>query len=346
MRDTPQNKQLLRGRIMKTQFRWSGIILAVLILVAFAGCGGGAGDSESGSGGASQSATLAFAVKSGGAACIVGRNSCSEDGFVFTYGGGGGGGGGGSGAGAGAGGGQSAMRNVTVTAFQPDGSELGHADLLDNLVSIYPDSYTGPFILRFADNGSEHGEYFDESIEDWVPLDGQALHVMVPSLSHHLSANPLTEAAYQYALKRYGSTAALNAANMTSANNAVLAQINLNLPLAYQSDDITNYSTTIDDTSGDGTLDNNKAGRYAVILAGMPIGASRFNPTLTAPAIAFGDQLAADLADDGLLNDSADVPNGGAAYTLASLFQNLKEGMITAVATWGSVTLPTTDCAC
>jgi hypothetical protein len=279
------------------------------LCAVIAGCGGGGGGS------ASSAAPTAHAFVISGAGACVTRNGCINDSFVFHYStsGGGGGGGGGSGSGAGAGGGQSAMRNVTVTAYKPDGSELGHADLVDNVVSLYPGSYTGPFILKFADNGSGQGAYFDELINNWVNLNGASLHILVPTLSHHISANPLTEAAYQYALSLHGSEAALNATNMAAANAAVLVEINRQLPrfpVDLRSDDITNYTTTIDNTSGPGTLDvTNKAGRYGAVLASMPIAASIFRnrvglPPSSAPALTYGAQLAADMADNGQFDGS------------------------------------------
>ena len=104
------------------QYRDRGVVQRVvggigawLLCLVIAGCGGGGG------GGGSAPSAQGFVV-SGGGACIRGRNACSDDSFRFNYGTGGGDGG----AGAGAGGGEPAMRNVTVTAYKPDGSELGH----------------------------------------------------------------------------------------------------------------------------------------------------------------------------------------------------------------------------
>ncbi len=271
-----------------------------------------------------------FIVASGGAAC--GAGGCGGD---SADGSGVGTGDGGS---ASAGPGLSAMRNVTVTVTKPDGKVLGSAALgADYLVSLYPRAYTGPFIVEFADDGSGRGEYFDESLRLWLPLGGQTLHVMVPSLSHHISANPMTEAAYQLALRRAGSAAGLTASAMQGANAEMLAQLNARLPSGYQTTDITNYVVPISDLSGNGTLTDTWAGRYGAVMAALPIAGSLFDSTLATPAIAFTRQLVQDMRDDSLFNASATV--SGPAYD-ATVSSQLSAGLCTAVSIWGSPTLP------
>ena len=217
---------------------------------------------------------------------------------------------------------------------------LGSAALsADYLVSLYPVTYRGPFILKFADNGSGNGEYYDESKRAWIRLQGQVIHVMVPNLTHHVSANPISEAAYQWALKLYGSEAALTATSMQQANDLLLAQVNAKLPTAYQTNDITNYVTPISDASGSGTLGNTWAGRYSAVMAALPIASSRFNPALEKPALAFTNQLVEDLKDDGVFNVSASVPTLTAAYD-GSVANQLGAGICSAIAVWGSQALP------
>ncbi|MEP7116740.1 MAG: hypothetical protein ABI880_04120 [Acidobacteriota bacterium] len=278
------------------------------------------------------SVTQEFRVVTGGDAC--GTQSCGGDSA------GGAGVGSGADGGDGAGPGLSAMRQVTVTAYKPDGKVLGSAALsADYLVSLYPVTYRGPFILKFADNGSGNGEYYDESKRAWIRLQGQVLHVMVPNLTHHVSANPISEAAYQWALKLYGSEAALTATTMQQANDLLLAQVNNKLPTAYQTNDITNYVTPISDASGSGTLENTWAGRYSAVMAALPIAGTRFNPALEKPALAFTNQLVEDLKDDGVFNVSATVPTLTAAYD-GSVASQLGAGICSAIAVWGSQALP------
>jgi sugar lactone lactonase YvrE len=316
----------------------SGATANALILTAVAETGSGkryrvlasnsAGSVTSGS--ASLTVTVEFRVVTGGDACGGGCGGDSSDGSGV-------GGDGGSGAGDGAGPGLSAMRNVRVTAYKPNGTILGSAPLsADYLVSLYPVTYRGPFILRFADDGSGTGEYFDESKRDWLPLNGP-LHVMVPTLSHHVSANPATEAAYQWAVKQAGSEAALTAASMQQANDLVLAQLNAKLPSAYQTTDITNYVVPIDKNSGSGTLPNTWAGRYSAVVAALPIAGSLYDPQLTTPALNFTRQLVEDVKDDGLFNVSAVVPITAYDGTVAN---KVGVGICTAISIWGSPALP------
>lgn len=284
-----------------------------------------------------------FEVVSGGVACN--DSGCSSDNpagtgvAIGTEGGPGPGDGDGSvgdGGSAGAGGGWSAVRNAVVTAYKPDGTVLGSAALVNNLVSLHARRYRGPFLLKLVDTGG--GEYFDEARRAWVRLNGRTLRAMVPALTHHVSLNPLTEAAYQLALRTAGRESALDAQAMRRANDAVLAEINDKLPAAYRTTDITNYATTIDDTSGIGTLPNTWAGRYSAVLAALPIAGRSHNPALAAPALSYGAQLSSDIVDDGLINASASVPD--AAYAAATQARLLDTGICTAVGTWGSAQLP------
>ncbi|MFM2067958.1 MAG: hypothetical protein RLZZ584_2867, partial [Pseudomonadota bacterium] len=155
-------------------------IAAACVLVS---CGGGGGGGYGGP--PVVPVAVEFEVLAGGGAC---NGDCGGDS------GDGGGVGSGADGGDGAGGGLGQMRHVRVLVRKPDGTALGSAVLQGNLVSLYPRTYKGAFILEFVDDGSGTGEYYDEARKAWVSLGGQKLHVLVPSLTHHVSANPLTEA--------------------------------------------------------------------------------------------------------------------------------------------------------
>ena len=273
---------------------------------------------------------IEFIVASAGGAC--GTGGCGGDSAD------------GSGVGAGASGsasagpGLSAMRNVRATVVKPNGQVLGAANVgTDYLVSLYPQTYSGPFIVEFAEISTGVGEYYDESLRQWLPLQGQKLRVMVPSLTHHISANPMTEAAYQYAVRQAGTQAALTATSMQQANALMLAQLNAKLPTAYQTNDVTNFVVPIDHNSGSGTLTNTWAGRYGAVVAALPIASTLFDSALSAPALAFTQQLTADMGDDSAFNASA--AGTGAAYDSKIAYQ-LNVGLCTAVSIWGSPTLP------
>lgn len=269
-----------------------------------------------------------FVVASGGGAC--GGGGCGGDS--------GSGVGGGADGSASAGPGLSAMRNVLVTVTKPNGQVLGTAAIgNDYLVSLYPRAYTGAFVVEFADNGTNNGQYFDESLQQWLSLGSQKLRVMVPALTHHISVNPVTEAAYQYAIKLAGSQAGLNSTSMQAANELMRLQLNAKLPQVYQTNDITNYVPPISNASGPGTLSDTHAGRYGAVLAALPIAGSLYDSSLTAPALAFTRQLTEDMKDDSLFNASATVTT--VAYDSAVAAQ-MNAGLCTAISIWGSAALP------
>lgn len=275
------------------------------------------------------SVAVEFIVVSGGDACGGNCGGDSGDGSGV------GAGDGGSGS---AGPGLSAMRNARATVYKPDGQLLGSAELSEDfLVSLYPRAYTGPFIVEFGDDGSGNGMYFDEAKRSWLALQGQKLHVMVPQLTHHISANPMTEAAYQWALRQFGSQAALTQVAMQQANTLMLAQLNAKLPSAYQTTDVSNFMIPLSSTSGRGALTNTWAGRYGAVMAALPIAGTLFDSSLASPALSFARQLTEDIKDDGGFNASAAVAQ--AAYD-SGVANALSAGICTAVSIWGSPSLP------
>ncbi len=311
------------------RLRWCGAVLSMGLLMSMmtAGCGGGSGASADGTASPAPTAAPEFDVFSGDAAC--GAGGCSGDN------GDGSGVGTGADGGDGAGGGLGAMRNVRVTVTKPDGTALGSALLVNNLVSLYPRRYAGPVVLEFADDGSGNGSYFDEALGTWVPLADHSLHVMVPVLSHHVSANVLTEVAYQWA-QAHRAGAGLETV-MAEANATVRDAFNQRLPAGWAIDDITDYAPAVSDTTTAGALPNTHAGRYAVVMAAQSLLARAFDSTLAAPALALIGQLGGDIADDGSL-DASSAPL--VAYD-ATLPQALGVALATAKSRWGVTAMPT-----
>jgi hypothetical protein len=265
--------------------RWLAALATAALLTA---CGGG--------GDGSTDTRPEFAMLPGGQACGGGCGGDSGDGSGV---------GSGADGGDGAGGGLGEMRNVKVTARRPDGTVLATANLQNNLVSIYPGRYSGnAFILEFADDGSGRGEYYDEGLRAWTPMGAAKLRILVPDLTHHVSANPLAEAAYQWAINKWGNEGALNAARMTEANNTVRDAFNLRTPREYRVTDVTNYAVAVSDTTLANSLPNTHAGRMGTLMAAVPRAALRFTPSLGSPALAFLRQLAKDVQDDSSVNSS------------------------------------------
>jgi sugar lactone lactonase YvrE len=287
----------------------------------------------------SRAATLRveFVLVADSSACLTANCSGGAD-----TGDGGASGVGGDGGGASAGPGLSAMRKVQVIVRKPSGQVLGTVALCPALpctgylVSLKPRGYAGPFIVEFADNGG--GEYFDEAQRAWLSMQGTKLRVMVPTLAHHVSVNPLTEAAYQYALQRAGGVeTGLTTSAMQTANDLMKAQLNAKLPNPYRAVDITNFVTPLTDVSPSGVLTNSHAGRYGAVIAGLPVAGALFDSSLAAPALSFLRQLSADFKDDGLFNASAQ-PTGAAYGDTVTAYMN--SGICRAVAAWGSASMP------
>lgn len=318
----PFIRSLLRPHPASRRLR-RGFALSAALLVA--GCGGGSGGGSDTTA-AIPAAAVEFEVVSGAGACLAG--GCGGDNADGS------GVGTGSDGGDGAGGGLGTMRNVRVTASKPDGSVLGSATLVDNLVSLYPRSYHGPFVLEFADDGSGTGSYFDEALAAWVPLAGHSLHVMVPVLTHHLSANLLTETAYRWAQAHRGG-AGLETV-MVQANTLVRDAFNQRLPAGWALDDITDYAVAVSDTTAANSIPDTHAGRYAVVMAAQALLAHAFDATLEAPALALADQLLADLEDDGSLNGSS---SPRVAYDM-TLPQVLGLSIAEAARRWGAPSMP------
>ncbi len=296
-------------------------LLAALVMAA---CGSGGGDPPPGVPG------VDYQVFGGSRAC--GADGCGGD-----SGDGSGVGSGGDG-GDGAGGGLGEMRNVKVTVTKPDGTVLGSANLVDNLVSLYPGNYKGAILLEFADDGSGSGAYFDEGLTTWVLLGSRKLHVMIPALTHHVSVNLLTEAAYQLALHNCDCSRP-DVATMTAANEAVRVAFNERVPAGYKITDITNYSVAVSDKTTAGTLPNTHAGRLGTLFAAIPKAALRRTPGLPAPVLAFADQLLGDVLDDGVINNSNAVASGSEAYG-PDLPQALSDAVGEARGLWGSSAQP------
>lgn len=299
--------------------RWLAALATATLLAA---CGGGDGSTDT---------RPEFAMLPGGQAC--GGGGCGGDS------GDGSGVGSGADGGDGAGGGLGEMRNVRVTARRPDGTVLATAALQGNLVSIYPGRYSGnAFILEFADDGSGRGEYYDEGTQGWTTMGTARLRVLVPDLTHHVSANPLAEAAYQWAIARWGSESALTAARMTEANNAVRDAFNARTPAEYRVTDVTNYTVAVSDTTRANSLPNTHAGRMGTLMAAVPRAALRFNSVLGSPALAFMRQLAKDVQDDSSVNSS--VQDGDSVAYGVDLPATLSDAVVDARGQYGQPEQP------
>jgi hypothetical protein len=295
--------------------------LSIMTAAVLSACGGGGGG-DSSVPATTTSTDVPLRMQSGGGAC---GNGC-----------GGNAGGGSAAGGVGGGGGLSMMRNVVVSISKVDGKVLASADLASGLVSVFPGTQVGPFIATFTPKAN--GEYFDEARREWVSLAGSTLRVLLPKLENNFSANAFTEAAYQYAIKKAGSEAALTAASMQEANDYVKTEFNTKLAERNKLTDITLLPTFIDDTKGLATLGTTSAGRYGALLSGLAFAAQAFNNKLTNPALAFMKQLVEDIKDNNKIDVS--IKPSDLAYG-ADLPERLDASVNQATTTWGAGELQT-----
>ncbi len=294
--------------------------LSIMAAAVLSACGGGGGDFSVPA--TTASTDVPLRMQSGGGAC---GNGC-----------GGNAGGGSAAGGVGGGGGLSMMRNVVVSIAKVDGTVLASADLTSGLVSVFPGTQTGPVIAIFTPKAN--GEYFDEARREWVSLGGSTLRVLLPKLESNFSANAFTEAAYQYAIKKAGSEAALTATSMQEANDYIRAEFNTKLADRNKITDITLLPTFIDDTKGLATLTTSAAGRYGALLSGLAFAAQSFNNKLTNPALAFMKQLVEDIKDNNKIDVS--IKPSDLAYG-ADLPERLDASVNQATTTWGAGDLQT-----
>lgn len=277
-------------------------------------------------------ARLPWRVVSGPRGCVA----CVELGGGSDGGPGGESGGGES---VGAGAAWSQVRNMLARVTKPDGSLLGEAQVSEGLVSIYPGCYRGPYVVEFiAQSGAE---YFDEARLAWrpIPATNGRLRVAMPAylVGRDLSANPFTEAAYQFAAE-YDGGAGLTAGNITAANERVRNEVNTKLLFSQEFgarvraalresraggvantanttavavaeiEDITRLPKLINDQTSANTLGNTPRGIWAAQIAAFVKAAYSFSGnTLENPAVDFTNHLVQDILDNGSINPETTV---------------------------------------
>lgn len=276
----------------------------------------------------------------------------------------GGPGAGSSGDSVGAGAAWSQVRNVRARAIKFDNTLLGEANVSDGAVSIYPGCYKGPYIIEFV--ALANAEYFDEAIETWRPIPpaNARLRVAMPAYQpgKDISANPFTEAAYQYIVKQRGGQANLTAGDVLQGNELVRSEANTKLigqaatsaavPMlqgdrmvraavspALLIEDITLLPTLINDTTGQGALDTSSRGRWAAQLAALVKAARSYSGnTLQNPALDFTNHLVKDMLDNGRINPETQVDKQAYGLDAPSRVQVAIEDT---AQTWGTTGLQT-----
>ena len=289
-------------------------------------------------------------------------------GFTDICGGGGGGSGGGGAAGGAAGGdgvgaADGKLNGAVAELWRPLNGGLkrlgvAEVDSASGMVTVKRGSYTGPLWVVFK--GSSVASYFDEALGADRTFGGaDDLNLLLPSAAtqRNFGATVLTEAAFQYALQRWGSpqrtreqniAAVLTDLRIAEANGFVRDNVNGLLPSSMQLTDISRLPYLIGAVGASRSVPDTPNGRYAIVLASFAISAQTFNQQVVAswrvggfsvtstPGRDFTRQLAADLADGSM--DARAGANPVSApdkrvYALSQLDPSLTQFGMTAITT-------------
>ncbi len=192
------------------------------------------------------------------------------------------------------------VTNATVNFYQADAVTLiGSSDTgSSGEVSIDAGGYSGPIVVEVLGDDVD-AMYFDESLGTTRPFpEGRAFHALAPSPST-LGVTPLTELAYQAAVRQ--GLFPISAAAVNELNEIVRASLAPSLASVL----------TVPALLGDPAvtrLEGNQSGAYALILAALAeLGAGDASG---APALAAMNALVADLADGQIDGDNNGTPIG------------------------------------
>ncbi|MEZ5657720.1 MAG: M23 family metallopeptidase [Burkholderiaceae bacterium] len=268
--------------------------------------------------------------------------------------------GGGGDGGFGIGGSLGKFVSASIGITLDDGSSLGSATVsADGLITARTGAgYTGSVIATVTGSGAS--TYFDEAKRTYLPTGtGPVLRAATPRLTKHLGVTPFTEGAVRNLETRVAAgqdPGIHDPASISAANARVLAEINRVLPASIQLTDITMIPILVGSEAELDSLPANGRGTYAKALASFAVQAARFNPSLSAPALSFAQNLANDLTDgridDKDANGNPAAPASGAAYRASTLATDLADALATLTspttktaiipATGGSINLPGT----
>jgi hypothetical protein len=310
-------RQNMAKTLSPKTFLFTSLVAAAVVVA----CGGGGGGGSASAPPVIFSGTCTQSLKTGYSGNF--EASASDNGST----------GGGNGAAAGGGLGKVLGGQMTVSDLS-NGSVIGTAttDATSGLVTVKTCGLTGPFLLTLE--GKAGAKYYDEGLNQLVDFGaGKTLHALVDAWDEHVGVSPLTEAAYRYALNNFkadpasiaagtsplvesGSATGLTTAQVVQANNLVKTQINSRYTTNYQMASAKSLPTPLDVGSGATTLQDNRYGRSAAVNGGLVKAASYYNPSFTAPALTFVNDLARDLTDgkiDGFALDGTPVAASDAA---------------------------------
>lgn len=274
--------------------------LALGVLVSCGGGGGGSNGGGTGSGSGSDTgptpvlASCKPSVKPGDA------TGGYVDGNGRSSGEGGNGGGDAGAAGGDAGAGLGRFLHALVDVELADGSLAGSAEIDDTrgVVKFVLCDYQGPVHLRVRGKPDNTTQYFDESVQKYVPFPpGQEMNAVVPRLERNIGITILTEASWRYLLAKYGPEGWHSAAHVSEANEAIRVEFNRYLPAALQIADITRLPVLYSDTTTPGSVPSTPNGTYGIVNSGLARAAGLLLAGQPDAALKLAQQMGADLCD-------------------------------------------------
>ena len=205
------------------------------------------------------------------------------------------------------------VSNAALRALEPDNStEIAVGETGDNGEALIDlGSYSGPVIYEVS--GDDDAMYYDEVLMTQVPFPaGNVIRALSPT-ANDAAITPLTELAYQLAVN--AGNFPLTAEIINELNEAVRAG------LAPGLNNILSVPTLLGGASDPGSLADDEAGRYALILAALAYLAE--NDVNGSPALTTLQSLVADIADgdiDGEVDGTAvaNSPYGDFASAMAA----------------------------
>jgi hypothetical protein len=192
------------------------------------------------------------------------------------------------------------FKRALIRVDQADGRFVGEAQVDDTygMVRMELCQYRGS--VKFTLRGRADGAtvYYDEGKATELPFPAnEEIHALIPSYDKNVGITPLTEAAYQYVLAKYGADGWKVAANVREANEAVRVEFNRHLPAALQIEDITRLPAIIGPTTPAGSLPATRNGLYGTVISGLAQSAALFNVGEITPALTIARQIGRDLSD-------------------------------------------------
>jgi hypothetical protein len=260
-------------------------VMRCLLAALLISCGGGGGDGGSG----------------GPLPCIASVQPGPVPSDVGGPGGASGVGDGGGSAGAGSvGGAEGQFKRALIRVDQADGRFVGESEVDDTygMVKMELCSYTGPvkFTLRGRADGTTR--YFDEGKGTELPFPAnEQMHAVIARYEKNVGITPLTEAAWQYLVARYGADGWKTVARVNEANEAIRAEFNRHLPVGMQIEDITRLPAIVGPATAAGSLPATRNGLYGTVVSGLAQSAALFNVGEITPALTIARQIGRDLSD-------------------------------------------------